>query len=118
MTEPTTWQPLCENVAADQVNLIVTTIASMEFPVRVRQQMSGEIVTETHDLSQGLYIIESHEQHIADLQGVLDQIIDEQHSFDREFESKKRRRDLINRLALFIMVVIVVVLIVLKIYVW
>ncbi len=118
MTESSRWQTLCNNVPADQVNLIVTTIAAMEFPVRVRQQLSGDIVKETHDLDQGMYIIETHEHHITDLQDALDQIIDEQQTFDREYENKKHRRDLINRLALFIVVVIIVVLTFLKVYIW
>jgi uncharacterized membrane protein YcjF (UPF0283 family) len=88
---PDAWRELHRCHGLLEARAIVTSIAAMEFDVRVRDATTGEIVSINENLPDGTFIIETQVEHAPALADVLDQIIDEQVEFDATLDEVQRR---------------------------
>lgn len=115
MEPPSPWRQLCRTDEPDLARTIVTTIAAMEFPVRLRDAKTGAVIEQAEDIGEGPFIIETHADHQAELAEVLEELIGEQEEFDAELESRDRFVRRMRRLVLLILIIIVAILAVFRI---
>ncbi|UCD74407.1 MAG: hypothetical protein JSV91_11520 [Phycisphaerales bacterium] len=108
------WRQLCRTDDPHLAVTIVTTIAAMEFPARLRDAATGELIEQREDIGDGPFIIETHGTHHAELADVLEEIIGEQEEFDEALESRDRFVRRVRRIVLLGLIIIVTVLAVFK----
>jgi len=79
------WPELHRCESLREARSIITSIAAMEFEVRLRDAASNRLIEpDDPELeAAGPFVIEVRRQHLEDLSDVLDQIVDEQQEFDR-----------------------------------
>ena len=91
--ESRSWRPLRFCAELSEAQTIATSIAAMEFEVRLVDGATGRILESEkpeHD-PRGPFAVEVPAEHFDDLAGVLDQIMDEQQEFDSFLESWRVR---------------------------
>jgi hypothetical protein len=124
MSSPGSWRELtrCDDLA--EAGAIATSIAAMEFDVRIRDLGTGVVIGDEHhpgvghdggavDVVNGPCVIEARAEDWADLTDVLDQIVDEQGAFDAHLERRDDLARRARRLFMLLMIIIVSVLAVL-----
>ena len=109
------WRQLCRTDEPHLARTIVTTIAAMEFPVRLRDAATGEVIEEREDIGDGPFIIDTHADHHAELADVLEDLIGEQEEFDAKLEQRDRFVRRARRIVLLVLIIIVAVLAVFRI---
>ncbi len=90
MVAQTTWCELCRFDDLLQARAVTTSIASMEFEVRLcAVGSSARSDPDTHP-GRAPFIVQVDISHVRDLAEVLDEIIDEQREFDRMLSGRSR----------------------------
>ena len=104
------WRRLhrCEDL--HQARTVATSIAAMEFDVRVRDIISGALVDIAADAEGGPFAIEVRGADWLDLVDVLDEIIDEQDRFDEFVDGWQSRASRAMRIVLAAVVLIIALL--------
>ena len=87
---------------------IATSIAAMEFEVRMRDAATGAIVEPGAPDGGGPYLIEVHSANRADLADVLEQVIEEQESFDAALEARNHRTARRDRWLVPVLLIVVI----------
>lgn len=105
MYAPAQWRELCRFKDPQLARAVATSIASMEYEVRlpVNDRLSQQNSDEPTDLGTPPYIVQVDDSDWATLTDVLDEIVDEQVQFDRLFEThhiKYRRQRIVIILTL------------------
>jgi hypothetical protein len=116
MKDSVPWAPLCRCGEAKLARTIATTIAAMEFDVRLRDEASNSVIEDIDHLEDphaGPCLVEVHHDHVRELGDVLDELIDEQAEFDRFLDHRDRVALNAQRLFLILVIVIVAILAVL-----
>ena len=88
------WQELCRFTDPQLARSVATSIASMEFDVRLtgddRRAQPGR--SESTNPAMAPYVIEVNHSDWGGLADILDEIVDEQLDFDQLFETRHTRR--------------------------
>jgi len=110
MNDPADWRDLywCEGLA--RARAIATSIAAMEYDVRLRNATTALPVLDDEEDWGGGYIIEARSADWNDLVDVIDQIIDEQQEFDQFVEDWHGRAGRLHRVFLGVVIGLVIVL--------
>lgn len=111
-TETTTWRELFRSDDLTLTQSVLVSVLSMEFEARLRalgtppRATVGGARSNDDDESVGSapFVIEVRDQDWYELAEVLDQIVDEQESFDRDVEHRQRERMLVG--AVFLLAVV------------
>jgi hypothetical protein len=113
MNDSVPWAPLCRCGDAKLARTIVTTIAAMEFDVRLRDAASNSVIEDLEDLEDpdaGPFLVEVHREDADALGRVLDELVEEQDEFDRFLDQRDRAVMSAQRLFLILVIVIVAIL--------
>ena len=104
------WRRLhrCEDLHSARA--VATSIAAMEFEVRVRDLISGALVDVADDDLTGPFAIEVRGADWAELADVLEEIIDEQETFDAFLDRWHARSTRAMRIVLALVVLIIALL--------
>jgi hypothetical protein len=110
------WRRLhrCEDLRGARA--VATSIAAMEFEVRVRDLISGVLVDVVDDELTGPFAIEVRGADWADLADVLDELIDEQETFDAFVDGWHARSTRAMRIVLAAVVLIIALLAILGVF--
>ncbi len=91
MNETGKWRELYRCDSLGKARTVVTSISAMEFEVRLRDGLTGQLVDPEMGSPPGsesvVFSIEAREEDWGDLDSVLEEIIDEQREFDAFLES-------------------------------
>ena len=107
MADQTTWRELYRADDAHRIHSIATSIAAMEFNVRLRDARTGTALDAETPWGDGPFAIDVHDEDWHSLSAVLDQIIDEQEAFDQSLENKDEAEHRFNRTILLVILVLV-----------
>lgn len=107
-TESTTWRELFRSDDLTLSQSVLVSVLSMEFEARLRalgpqpKPPIGEEPANDHAEPVGTapFVIEVRDHDWDDLAEVLDQIVDEQRSFDEDVERRQRERMLVGAVLL------------------
>ena len=115
MNDPADWRDLywCEGLA--RARAIATSIAAMEYDVRLRNAATALPVMDDEEDWGGGYVIQARTEDWSDLADVLDQIIDEQQEFDAFIDAWHGRTGHLHRIFLGVVIGLVIVLAILGI---
>ena len=105
MYGPAQWRELCRFEDPQLARSVATSIASMEYEVRLpgNDRLSQQSCDEPTDFGAPPFIVQVDDNDWAALKDVLEEIVDEQREFDRLFEThhvKYRRRRIVIILTL------------------
>ena len=100
------WRELVRGEDLGQVAAIATSIESMEYEARVVDVGHSSVTSS----SEGPFIVQVRAHEWGELTEVLDQIIDEQATFDERLDARDTRVIHARRVFLMVMIVIVAVL--------
>ncbi len=100
MYAPAQWRELCRFKDPQLARSVATSVASMEFEVRLAgdDRLSQQGCDEPTELGSPPYIVQVDDSDWATLTDILDEIVDEQVQFDRLFEThhiKYRRQRIV-----------------------
>jgi len=115
MNDLTAWRDLCWCEGLARARAIATTIAAMEYDVRLRHAATALSVTAEEEDWGGPYVIEARAADWDELADVIDQIVDEQQQFDTFIDAWHGRTGRLHRVFLGVVIGIVIVLAILGI---
>jgi hypothetical protein len=107
------WREIYRTDDAGDARMLATSIAAMEFDVRVRALRSGLPLGEEPD-PPGPYVVEAHADEAMSLREVVDEIVHEQRSFDEALNARDDRAFQARRVVLLAFAIIIMILVALQ----